>query len=82
VSEDSALPKKTVTYFSWYIKLAIESTFSAQELDDVKASIRERLLAENPNPAGLNLGVQMHLDQEFADRAGVPRYEEWRKQQT
>jgi hypothetical protein len=23
VSEDSALPKKTVTYFSWYIKLAL-----------------------------------------------------------
>jgi hypothetical protein len=22
VSEDSALPKKTVTYFSWYMKLA------------------------------------------------------------
>jgi len=28
VSEDSALPKKTVTYFSWYMKLAGYSKMS------------------------------------------------------
>jgi hypothetical protein len=58
----------------------IESTLSARELDDLKAAIREKLLAKNPNPEGLGLGIQMHLDSELADRAGVPEYEEWRKQ--
>jgi hypothetical protein len=58
----------------------MESTLSAHELEDLKAAIREKLFANNPNPAGLNLGVQMHLDSELADRAGVPQYEEWRKQ--
>jgi hypothetical protein len=60
----------------------MESTLSAHELEDLKAAIREKLLANNPNPAGLNLGVQMHLDSELADRAGVLPYEEWRAQQT
>jgi len=27
VSEDSALPKKTVTYFAWYMKLARNDPF-------------------------------------------------------
>jgi thymidylate kinase len=58
----------------------IESTLAAQEIEDLKAAIRKKLLAKNPNSQGLGLGVQMHLDSEFAERAGVPPYEEWRKQ--
>jgi hypothetical protein len=59
----------------------IESTLSAQECDDLKAAIREQLRAENTDPTVLGLGVQLQLDAELAERAGVPPYEEWRKQQ-
>ena len=58
----------------------MESALSARKLEDLKAAIREKLLAKNPNAEGLGLGIQMHLDSELADRAGVPEYEEWRKQ--
>ena len=58
----------------------MEATLSAQELEDLKVGIRQKLLARNPNSDGIGLGVQMHLDSELAERAGVPPYEEWRKQ--
>jgi hypothetical protein len=59
----------------------IEATLSAHELEELKSAIREKLLAKNPNADGIGLGVQMHLDSELAERAGVPPYEEWRSQQ-
>jgi hypothetical protein len=58
----------------------IESTLSAHELEDLKAAIRERLLAKNSNPTGINLGIQIELNSELADRANVPPFVEWRKQ--
>jgi hypothetical protein len=59
----------------------IESTLSAPELENLKAAIREKLLAKNPNPTGINLGIQIDLDAELADRAGVLPYKEWREEQ-
>jgi hypothetical protein len=61
VPEDSALPKKTVTYFSWYMKLAsffcISSTFTGTLLLLLKPMTfaSEVSESEGPSPWGLLL---------------------------
>lgn len=59
----------------------IKSTLSPQELTKMEDAIRETLIAEGTFPMMVNLGVQVKLNADLADRAGVLPYEEWRLQQ-
>jgi hypothetical protein len=60
----------------------VKSTLSPQELAKMEDAIRDALIAEGTFPMMVNLGVQVKLNADLADRAGVLPYEEWREQQS